>query len=70
MCTGLVEALNKQLADMEKVVLQYRKGSSFLVPQPFHFQLPEPAGLITVVYPAGVPDSQLQAVREVRHEQM
>ncbi|XP_016415557.1 ufm1-specific protease 2-like [Sinocyclocheilus rhinocerous] len=66
-CTGLVEALNKQLADMEEVVLRYRKGSSFLVPQPFHFQLPKPAGLITVIYPAGVPDSQLQAVREDLH---
>ncbi|XP_016097303.1 ufm1-specific protease 2 [Sinocyclocheilus grahami] len=66
-CTGLVEALNKQLADMERVVLRYRKGSSFLVPQPFHFQLPKPAGLITVIYPAGVPDSQLQAVREDLH---
>lgn len=65
--TGLVEALNKQIADMEEVVLQYRKGSSFLVPQPFHFQLPKPAGLTTVIYPAGVPDSQLQAIRENLH---
>lgn len=65
--TGLVEALNKQIADMEEVVLRYRKGSSFLVPQPFHFQLPKPAGLTTVIYPAGVPDSQLQAVREDLH---
>ncbi|TRY84926.1 hypothetical protein DNTS_004023 [Danionella cerebrum] len=53
---------------MEEVVLQYRKGSSFLVPQPFHFLLPEPAGLSTVVYPAGVPDSQLQALREALHK--
>ncbi|XP_073697668.1 ufm1-specific protease 2 [Garra rufa] len=69
-CTGLVEALNKQLADMEEVVLKYRKGSSFLVPQPFHFQLPEPAGLTTVIYPAGVPDSQLQATREDLHRNL
>lgn len=66
-CTGLVETLRKQLAEMEEVVLRYRKGSSFLVPQPFHFQLPEPAGLTTVIYPAGVPDSQLQAIREDLH---
>uniref|UniRef100_A0A8C2B2R1 Ufm1-specific protease 2 n=1 Tax=Cyprinus carpio TaxID=7962 RepID=A0A8C2B2R1_CYPCA len=66
-CTGLVKALNKQLADMEEVVLRYRKGSSFLVPQPFHFQLPEPAGFTTVIYPAEVPDSQLQAAREDLH---
>lgn len=62
-----MEALSKQLSDMEEVVIRYKKGSSLLVPQPFHFQLPEPAGLTTVIYPAGVPDSQLQAVREARH---
>ncbi|XP_051993730.1 ufm1-specific protease 2 [Xyrauchen texanus] len=66
-CKGLVEALIKQLSDMEEVVLLYRKGSSFLVPQPFHFELPKPMGLTTVIYPAGVAESQLQAVREDLH---
>ncbi|KAG7458655.1 hypothetical protein MATL_G00222830 [Megalops atlanticus] len=63
----LVGALCDQLADMEKVVLQHMKGTSLLVPQPFHFLLPEPAGLVTVVYPAGVPDSQLESVRKDLH---
>ncbi|KAG1956605.1 ufm1-specific protease 2 isoform X1 [Pimephales promelas] len=66
-CTRLVETLRKQLAEMEEAVQRYRKGSSFVVPQPFHFQLPAPAGLTTVIYPAGVPDSQLQAIREDLH---
>lgn len=66
-CKGLVEALSNQVSDMEEVVLRYKKGSSLLVPHPFHFQLPEPAGLTTVIYPAGVPDHQLQAVREDLH---
>ncbi|XP_057187674.1 ufm1-specific protease 2 isoform X1 [Triplophysa rosa] len=67
-CNGLVEALSKQLSDMEEVVIRSRKGSSLLVPQPFHFQLPEPTGHTTVIYPAGVPDSQLQGVREDLHK--
>ncbi|XP_051559197.1 ufm1-specific protease 2 [Myxocyprinus asiaticus] len=66
-CKGLVEALSKQVSDMEEVVLRYRKGSSLLVPQPFHFELPNAAGLTTVIYPAGVADSQLQTVREDLH---
>ncbi|XP_007232859.3 ufm1-specific protease 2 [Astyanax mexicanus] len=67
-CSGLVGSLCNQLSDMEEVVLKYRKSTSLLVPQPFHFQLPESAGLVTVIYPAGVPDSQLLAVREELHE--
>uniref|UniRef100_A0AAR2JJZ0 Ufm1-specific protease 2 n=1 Tax=Pygocentrus nattereri TaxID=42514 RepID=A0AAR2JJZ0_PYGNA len=66
-CSGLVGALCGQLSDMEEVVLKYRKGSSLLLPQPFHFQLPESSGLVTVIYPAGVPDSQLLTVREELH---
>ncbi|KAL6467331.1 hypothetical protein MHYP_G00251350 [Metynnis hypsauchen] len=66
-CSFLVGALCGQLSDMEAVVLKYRKGSSLLVPQPFHFQLPESSGLVTVIYPAGVLDSQLLTVREELH---
>ncbi|XP_072526084.1 ufm1-specific protease 2 [Salminus brasiliensis] len=68
-CAGLVGALCSQLSDMEEAVLKYRKGTSLLVPQPFHFRLPEPPGLlVTVVYPAGVPDSQLLTAREELHQ--
>ncbi|XP_015201345.1 ufm1-specific protease 2 [Lepisosteus oculatus] len=63
----LVGALCSQLSDMEKSALQYVKGTSLRVPQPFHFLLPEPAGLVTVVYPAGVPDSRLDTVRQELH---
>ncbi|KAG5848317.1 hypothetical protein ANANG_G00097210 [Anguilla anguilla] len=63
----LVGALCDQLADMEKVVLQHMKGTALLLPQPFHFLLPEPSGLVTVVYPAGVPDSRLELTRKELH---
>ena len=62
----LLEALTHQLCEMEKVILQHMKGTTLLVPEPLHFLLPEPKGLVTVVYPAGVPDSQLEAQRKVR----
>lgn len=59
-------ALTHQLYEMEKVMLQHMKGTTLLVPEPLHFLLPEPKGLVTVVYPAGVPDSQLETQRKVR----
>uniref|UniRef100_A0A3Q4MRK4 Ufm1-specific protease 2 n=1 Tax=Neolamprologus brichardi TaxID=32507 RepID=A0A3Q4MRK4_NEOBR len=77
-CTGrsntikeyqLIEALTHQLCEMEKVTLQNMKGMTLLVPEPVHFLLPEPKGLVTVVYPVGVPDSQLVAQRKELHEQ-
>lgn len=61
-----MEALTHQLCEMEKVILQHMKGTMLLVPEPLHFLLPEPKGLVTVVYPAGVPDSQLETQRKVR----
>lgn len=61
-----MEALTHQLCEMEKVILQHMKGTILLVPEPLHFLLPEPKGLVTVVYPAGVPDSQLETQRKVR----
>lgn len=61
-------ALCSQLGDMEKVALRHMKGTALLIPQPFHFLLPAPVGLVTVVYPAGVPDSQLETRRKAREE--
>uniref|UniRef100_A0A3Q4AVQ7 Ufm1-specific protease 2 n=1 Tax=Mola mola TaxID=94237 RepID=A0A3Q4AVQ7_MOLML len=57
------------LCEMEKVMLQHTKGTTLLVPEPLHFLLPEPKGLVTVVYPAGVPDSQLETQRKELHQQ-
>lgn len=62
----LLKALTDQLHEMEKVMLQHMKGMTLLVPEPLHFLLPEPKGLVTVIYPAGVPDSQLEIQRKVR----
>lgn len=67
-CERLVEALTNQLCEMEKVTLQHMKGTTVLVPEPLHFLLPEPKGLVTVVYPAGVPDSQLETQRKELHQ--
>lgn len=58
--------MTDQLHEMEKVMLQHMKGTTLLVPEPLHFLLPEPNGLVTVVYPAGVPDSLLEMRRQVR----
>ncbi|KAM7394322.1 hypothetical protein PAMP_021135 [Pampus punctatissimus] len=67
-CERLLEALTHQLCDMEKVTLHHMKGTTLLLPEPLHFLLPEPKGLVTVVYPAGVPDSQLEAQRKELHQ--
>ncbi|XP_026159282.1 ufm1-specific protease 2 [Mastacembelus armatus] len=68
-CEILVEALIQQLCEMEKVTLQHLKGTTLLIPEPLHFLLPEPKGLVTVIYPAGVPDSQLETQRKDLHQQ-
>lgn len=63
---ALLEALIHQLQDMEKRMLQHMKGTTVLVPEPLHFLLPEPKGLVTAVFPSGVPDTQLETFRKVR----
>ena len=60
-------ALSSQLCEMQTVTLQHMKETVVLVPQAFHFLLPEPTGLVTVIYTAGVPDSQLDVVRKVSY---
>ncbi|XP_066429548.1 ufm1-specific protease 2 isoform X2 [Eleutherodactylus coqui] len=63
----LVDKLVHQLADMEKCLMKYMKGSAICVAEPFHFVLPGRKELITVVYPAGVAESQLENCRRVLH---
>ncbi|CAL1601311.1 unnamed protein product [Knipowitschia caucasica] len=67
-CLRLVEELWNQLNEMKRVTIQHLKGASVLIPEPLHFLLPPPHGLVTVVYPSGVPDSQLQTVRQTLHK--
>ncbi|XP_056136802.1 ufm1-specific protease 2 [Lampris incognitus] len=66
-CERLLEELEGQLYEMERVTLQYMTGAAVPVPQPLHFLLPEPKGLKTVVFPAEVPDSQLETHRRELH---
>ncbi|MEQ2281923.1 Ufm1-specific protease 2 [Ameca splendens] len=68
-CGRLLEALDRQLFEMEKVTLQHMRGATLLVPEPLNFLLPEPNGLVTVVFPRGVPDKELEARRRELHEQ-
>ncbi|XP_057699543.1 ufm1-specific protease 2 isoform X2 [Corythoichthys intestinalis] len=67
-CDCLMEALTQQLHEMEREMLCHMKGMMMFVPEPFHFLLPDPKGLVTAVYPAGVPDSQLEGQRKKLHE--
>lgn len=65
-CERLIGALCSQLLDMENVVSRHLQGTDIPVPQPFHFMLPEPHGLISVVYPANTSDSDLESCRKAR----
>ncbi|XP_011933470.1 PREDICTED: ufm1-specific protease 2 isoform X5 [Cercocebus atys] len=60
----LVDAIHNQLTDMEKCILKYMKGTSIVVPEPLHFLLPGKKNLVTISYPSGIPDGQLQAYRK------
>lgn len=62
----LVDAIHNQLTDMEKCILKYMKGTSIVVPEPLHFLLPGKKNLVTISYPSGIPDGQLQAYRKVK----
>ncbi|XP_012691310.2 ufm1-specific protease 2 [Clupea harengus] len=67
-CEHLIGALCCQLSDMEKIVSQHMKGTAMPVPQLFHFMLPKPNGLVSVVYPANISDSQLESYRKELHK--
>lgn len=62
----LVDAIHNQLRDMEKCLLKHMKGTSIVVPEPLHFLLPGENNLVTISYPSGIPDGQLQAYRKVK----
>ncbi|XP_054422132.1 ufm1-specific protease 2 [Pteronotus mesoamericanus] len=64
----LVAAIHNQLTDMEKCILKYMKGTSIVVPEPLHFLLPGEKSLVTISYPSGIPDGQLQAYRRELHD--
>ncbi|XP_027246906.1 ufm1-specific protease 2 isoform X1 [Cricetulus griseus] len=64
----LVDAVHNQLVDVEKCILRYIKGTSIVVPEPLHFLLPGEKNLVTVLYPSGIPDAQLQAYRKELHD--
>ncbi|KAJ3613936.1 hypothetical protein NHX12_017515 [Muraenolepis orangiensis] len=68
-CRRLLEALTVQLDDMEQASLRDLRGTTLLVPEPHHFLLPGSRGLVTVVYPTGVPDGQLESRRKELHRQ-
>ncbi|KAH0616143.1 hypothetical protein JD844_027038 [Phrynosoma platyrhinos] len=63
----LVNAIHTQLTDMEKCILKYMKGTSVVVPEQFHFMLPGKKHLVTISYPTGISDNQLESYRRELH---
>uniref|UniRef100_A0A7M4F083 UFM1 specific peptidase 2 n=1 Tax=Crocodylus porosus TaxID=8502 RepID=A0A7M4F083_CROPO len=63
----LVNAVHKQLTDMERCIMKYMKATSIMVPEQFHFMLPGTRHLVTISYPMGVPDDQLESYRKELH---
>ncbi|KAF2982565.1 hypothetical protein EK904_008563, partial [Melospiza melodia maxima] len=61
----LVKAIHGQLTDMERCIMKYVKGTSIVVPEQFHFMLPGKNHLVTVSYPTGISDDQLESYRKV-----
>lgn len=61
----LVKAIHKQLTDMERCIMKYMKGTSIVVPEQFHFMLPGKTHLVTISYPTGISDDQLESYRKV-----
>ncbi|XP_058049141.1 ufm1-specific protease 2 isoform X2 [Ahaetulla prasina] len=65
----LVNAIHTQLADMERCILQHMRGTSVVVPEQFHFMLPGKKHLVTVSFPTGISDDQLETYRKELHGQ-
>ncbi|XP_072857482.2 ufm1-specific protease 2 isoform X1 [Pogona vitticeps] len=63
----LVNAIHTQLTDMERCILKYMKGTSVVAPEQFHFMLPGKKHLVTISYPAGISDDQLESYRQELH---
>ncbi|XP_067154083.1 ufm1-specific protease 2 isoform X3 [Apteryx mantelli] len=63
----LVKAIHRQLTDMERCIMKYRKGTSVVVPEQFHFMLPGKNRLVTISYPTGISDDQLESYRKELH---
>ncbi|XP_025961009.2 ufm1-specific protease 2 isoform X2 [Dromaius novaehollandiae] len=63
----LVKAIHRQLSDMERCIMKYRKGTSIVVPEQFHFMLPGKNHLVTISYPTGISDDQLESYRKELH---
>ncbi|XP_030305837.1 LOW QUALITY PROTEIN: ufm1-specific protease 2 [Calypte anna] len=64
----LVKAIHRQLTDMERCIMKYMKGMSIVVPEQFHFMLPGKNHLVTISYPTGISDDQLESYRKELHE--
>lgn len=62
----LVKAIHRQLNDMERCIMKYMKGTSIVVPEQFHFMLPGKNHLVTISYPTGISDDQLESYRKVK----
>ncbi|XP_060689944.1 ufm1-specific protease 2-like [Hemiscyllium ocellatum] len=59
-----VEAVTAQLSAMDNCIERYTNGKTVPIPQAFHFELPEKTTLTTVIYPAGISDTNLEQQRK------
>lgn len=66
----IVESISSQLTDMDKCIQRYAKGETVPIPQPFHFELPDQPSLTTVIYPAGIPEGEVEPQRKEIHEEL
>lgn len=64
------EAVRAQLHSMKQCLHQYSQESLFHIPEAFHFQIPQRHSRITVIYPRGVSEKDLERQRRSLHQQM
>ncbi|KAI0209314.1 Ufm1-specific protease 2 [Lamellibrachia satsuma] len=63
----LIEGVDRQLRSMMKCLASNMQGTSVHTPRPYHFHCLQ--HLVTVVYPDGIDDENLEAQRREIHEQ-
>ncbi|XP_038055556.1 ufm1-specific protease 2-like [Patiria miniata] len=63
----LSDGVCRQLRAMEQCLKDHFKECGLSVPRPYHFKLPQIPNLITVVYPADLPDDKLESARRSLH---
>lgn len=64
------KAVRVQLQAMRQCLHQYYNESEFHIPEPFHFLIAQRHSCITVIYPRGVSEKDLERQRRTLHQHM